>query len=144
MNLFSLLTMNRSWLPCLLVTFWLAVVLPQTSALRMIESKSLNSCQQNSGFTASLFNVVFTPENRSASINVVGVSTIQGNVTADVEVIAYGYTAVRQTLDPCKLKLEGLCPMNMGQINLQTNFQNISSDVISRIPGRWPNWLSFR
>lgn len=136
MNLFSLLMMHRSWLSYLLATFWFATVLPLASAERLIESKSLNSCQRNSSFTASLFNVVFTPENRSATIDVVGVSTIQGNITAMVEVIAYGYTAVRQTVDPCKLDLEGLCPMSTGQIDLHTNFQNITDEVISKIPGR--------
>src|SRR5271163_4138417 len=92
---------------------------PFASAIRLIESKSLNPCQDNSNFTASLFNVVFTPANRSLAFDVVGVSSIQGNVTALLQVIAYGFTALNQTLDPCTDGLGGLCPMSTGQINIQ-------------------------
>ncbi|KAI9805662.1 MAG: hypothetical protein M1833_005154 [Piccolia ochrophora] len=105
------------------------------SAERMIKSNSLNACQANSNFTASLFNVVFTPANRSVNVDVVGVSSISGNIIAELELIAYGYTALRQKVDPCKLNLNGLCPMSTGQINLQTNFQDIGADTINKVPG---------
>ena len=110
--------------------------LPFTSAIRLIEAKSLNSCQDNSGFTASLFNVVFTPDNGTLVFNVIGVSSIAGFITAEVEIIAYGYEIKKQRFDPCNLKsqLGGLCPMASGQINIATNTQ-ISSDVIKGIPG---------
>lgn len=107
---------------------------PLASALRVIESKSLVSCQENSNFTASLFNVVFTPDNNTLSFDIVGVSSINGNVTAELEVIAYGYTAVKETLDPCEMDLAGLCPMSTGQINIESNIQ-VSDSVINNIPG---------
>ena len=100
----------------------------------MIESNSLNPCQDNSLFTATLFNVVFTPDNNSLAFDIVGVSSISGYVTAEIQVIAYGYTAVQQTLDPCTSNLEGMCPMNTGQINIQSNI-NIPNSVIKDIPG---------
>ena len=128
------LRMRFSWPSGLLVTA-LLTLLPAASAARLVESTSLNPCQANSSFTASLFNIAFTPDNRTVRVDVVGVSSISGNVTAEIELIAYGYTAVKQTVDPCKLKLDGLCPMNTGQINIQTNFQNISDAIISKIPG---------
>lgn len=117
----------------LIITF-LATFLPFSSAIRLIESKSLNPCQDNSNFTASLFNVVFTPDNNTLAFDVVGVSSIQGNVTAELMVIAYGFTALKQTLDPCTMNLDGLCPMSTGQINIQSNI-NIPDDVIAKIPG---------
>jgi hypothetical protein len=96
-----------------------------TSALRLIESKSLNPCQDNSSFTASLFNVLFTPDNGSVSFNVIGVSSIAGFVKAEIEVEAYGYQIQRQVFDPClqkgkggKNEFEGLCPMSSGVIDL--------------------------
>ncbi|SLM36289.1 TRP-like family [Lasallia pustulata] len=104
-----------------------------TSAINLIESKSLNPCQDNSSFTATLFNVIFTPDNNTIAFDVVGVSSISGNVTAELEFIAYGYVAVRQKLDPCTMNLQGLCPMNTGQINIQSNIA-IPEDVKSRIP----------
>lgn len=107
---------------------------PHASAVRLIESRSLNPCQDNSNFTATLFNVIFTPDNRTLAFDVVGVSSIEGNVTAELQVIAYGFTAITQTLDPCTMDLGGLCPMSTGQINIQSNII-VGQDVISQIPG---------
>ena len=107
---------------------------PFTSAVRLLESKSLNPCQDNSNFTASLFNVVFTPDNGSIAFDIVGVSSIQGNVSVIVEAIAYGYTAVNQTIDPCTAGLGGFCPMSTGQINIQSNLV-VDQSVVHKIPG---------
>ncbi|ERF68857.1 hypothetical protein EPUS_04509 [Endocarpon pusillum Z07020] len=107
---------------------------PYASAIRLIESRSLNPCQDNSNFTATLFNVVFTPDNRTLAFDVVGLSSIEGYVTAELQVIAYGFTAVSQTLDPCTMDLGGLCPMSTGQINIESNII-IGEDVINQIPG---------
>ena len=117
---------------------WLCVavigfLLPFASSERLIESKSLNPCQDNSLFTATLFNVIFTPDNNSLAFDIVGVSSISGHVTAEIDVIAYGFNAVHQTLDPCTQNLEGMCPMNTGQINIQSNL-NIPDSVIKDIP----------
>lgn len=117
----------------LILTF-ISSILPIVSALRLIESRSLNPCQDNSSFTATLFSVVFTPDNNTLAFDVVGVSSIQGNVTAELQVIAYGFTALKQKLDPCAMHLRGLCPMNTGQINIQSNI-DIPNDVINKIPG---------
>jgi len=107
---------------------------PIALAERLIESKSLNPCQDNSSFTATLFNVIFTPANNSLAFDIVGVSSISGYVVADIEAIAYGFTALNQTLDPCTQNLEGMCPMNTGQINIQSNI-HIPDDVIKKLPG---------
>lgn len=105
------------------------------TAGRLIESNSLNACQDNSGFTATLFDVVFTPDNGTLTYNINGVSTISGNIIADLQVIAYGYTAFNQTIDPCgNPELSSLCPMNPGQIVINSNSQ-FSSDIVSKIPG---------
>ena len=118
------------------VLVFLLSLLPLASSERLIQSKSLNPCQQNSKFSASLFNFIFTPENRTVHIDVVGVSSITGNITAEVEVIAYGYRVLRQTFDPCNLDLPGLCPMSTGQFTMSTNFLDIGEDVIKRVPGK--------
>lgn len=119
---------------CLTYLIFLSIS-PLASAIRLIESKSLNPCQDNSNLTATLFNVVFTPDNKSLALDIVGVSSINGKVTAQLEVIAYGYTAMKQTLDPCNMNLEGLCPMNTGQLNIKFNVP-VPDEVINQIPGK--------
>lgn len=109
-------------------------LLSGAQAIKLIESKSLNTCQDNSSFTASLFNVVFTPANRTITFDIVGVSSIQGNVSFGLEVSAYGYTFIKETLDPCNMNLNGMCPMSTGQIDIQSNLQ-LSQTVVDAIPG---------
>ncbi|KAK2806805.1 hypothetical protein FQN50_005667 [Emmonsiellopsis sp. PD_5] len=110
---------------------------PVVSAVRMIYSNSLNPCQQNSNFTASLFKVLFTPGNNTLDFKIDGVSSINGFITADVELFAYGFSALKETINPCKLKgfdLKGLCPMRTGPIDSKFNIQKLSPDVINKIP----------
>lgn len=124
-------------LPSLSKTLLLAAaaVLPFTSAERIIESKSLNPCQANSSFSATLFNVAFTPGNRSLGFNIQGVSSISGNVNADLELLVYGYSAMKNSLNPCDNEdLKGMCPMNAGNLNIKSNI-DISPEVLSNIPG---------
>ena len=113
----------------------LLAIFHNASAIRMIESTSLNPCQDNSSFTASLFDVVFTPDNGTLTFNVIGVSSIAGFVTAEIEVVAYGYTALKQSFDPCNMKstLGGLCPMSSGQINIPGNAQ-VGPSVVNKVP----------
>ena len=63
-----------------------ATALPFAAAAgeRLIESKSLNPCMSNSSFSATLFNVVFTPNNRSLAFDIEGISNIAGKVEADL------------------------------------------------------------
>ncbi|KAL8725852.1 MAG: hypothetical protein Q9166_007098 [cf. Caloplaca sp. 2 TL-2023] len=122
-----------SWPLCLILT--LLVTLPQlSSAERLVESQSLNPCQENSSFTATKFNVVFTPDNGSLAFDVEGISSISGYVNAEVDVIAYGYEALKQAFNPCDLGLLGMCPMNTGPIDNKFNIP-ISKDVVNEIPG---------
>ena len=95
----------------LLLLCSLAAVSRLAAAEQMLTSSSLNTCQDNSGFTASLFDVVYTPGNATASVDIVAVSSIQGNVVFDISITAYGYQIISQTVNPCDIGLAGLCPM---------------------------------
>ncbi|KAK1828301.1 flavin carrier protein 2 [Podospora conica] len=100
----------------------------------ILQSKSLNTCQENSSFTASLFNVVFTPNNNTANVDIVAVSSVQGSVIFDVMISAYGYQIIRTTVNPCDAGLAGLCPMTAGKIPLNFNLP-VGADAIRQIPG---------
>lgn len=111
---------------------------PFASAVKRIESKSLNPCQRNTKFSASLFDVVFTPDNNTLTFDIDGVSDIDGNVTAMIEVFAYGFKAFEENIDACDLgeDVQGLCPMQRGQITIHSNVE-LSDDVIGEVPGMW-------
>ncbi|KAH6845071.1 hypothetical protein B0I37DRAFT_416632 [Chaetomium sp. MPI-CAGE-AT-0009] len=96
-------------------------------------SNSLNACQENSGFTASLFKVVFTPNNHTANVDIVAVSSVQGSVIFDVSISAYGYEIIKKQVDPCDAGLAGLCPMTAGKIPLNFNL-NVGAEALAQIP----------
>lgn len=104
------------------------------SAEDIIQSNSLSSCMVGSNFTATLFNVVYTPKNSSISVNINGVSSLSGNVSAQLEVIAYGFTIVNETLNPCEMNLAGFCPLQTGNIDITTNI-DVPSSVSKDVPG---------
>lgn len=111
----------------------LAALLSPAASERMLKSSSLNTCQQNSQFSASLFNVVYTPSNGSANINVVATSSIQGNVKFDISAYAYGYNFLNKVFDPCTMKISGLCPMMAGQLTFDLEF-NLGEAAGTDIP----------
>ncbi|CAN6654788.1 flavin carrier protein 1 [Trichomonascus vanleenenianus] len=88
----------------------------------------------NSLFSSSQFDVVFTPANRSVSYDVSANVEISGYVTADIEVVAYGFTILTETIDPCKIGLKQLCPFNPGQIDIKSHSE-LSASIVDRIPG---------
>ena len=124
---------SPSCLLAFLITFF--TFLPSTAwGARVIESKSLDSCDSNSDFTVTFFDVVFSPDNKTLHFDVVGVSSIEGNVTAEIQLLVYGYEVPSGRLDPCEMGLGGMCPMPVGQINIESNL-DLPDDLINQIPG---------
>lgn len=111
------------------------LLMSMVSAVRVFESSSLDTCQGNSSFSASLFQIAFFPGNRSVNLNVNGDAFISGNVTFKVEAAAYGYTFLRETLDPCTLGISAFCPLSQDQIAFDATYLNISTSIVGRIPG---------
>ncbi|KAL2105221.1 hypothetical protein VUR80DRAFT_8745 [Thermomyces stellatus] len=89
---------------------------PLVSAEPILQSSSLNTCSDDSGFSASLFKAVLTPNNGSASIDMVATITVDGMVVFDISIFVYGYEFNRQTINPCDIGLKGLCPMQRGRL----------------------------
>ncbi|KAL2132195.1 hypothetical protein VTI74DRAFT_4110 [Chaetomium olivicolor] len=116
-----------------LLSSFATLALP-TTAEYVLRTSSLAACQENSGFTASLFDVVFTPGNLTANINMVATSSIEGYVIFDISILAYGFEVIHTIVDPCKSNLPGLCPMVSGKMNNPFNLP-VTEDAVKRIPG---------
>lgn len=104
------------------------------SAERKLLSQSLAQCQQNSSFSANLFDVLFTPDDGKLRFNVTGVSTVEGNITIEAFVYAYGYLAYQKSINPCDSDLLGLCPMQEAPIDLRSNF-DVPKEALKEVPG---------
>jgi hypothetical protein len=111
---------------------------------------------KGSSFSASLFHVTFTPNNRSIAYSVKGFSEISAYVILDVKVWIYGYElqleALKKPIDPCEnvedengkpgKKFAGLCPMNAADMEMNSNYNmgppdpaKPDDDVMKNIPG---------
>lgn len=123
----------RSINPLFLLSSLVAVALPAT-AERFFRSTSLVACQENSGFTASKFDVVFTPNNLTATVRMISTSSIEGHVIFDISIFAYGYPIIETQVNPCDINLAGLCPMVSGKMSEPFNLP-VTKDAVSQIPG---------
>lgn len=121
----------------LVLTLFFLLLSPLVSAEKLIRSNALTTCMPNSNFTASLFDLVFTPSNGSVAIEVEGVSSISGNITAQLDVYAYGFKIISTELDPCfaDFDLAGMCPMNTGPFHLPPSAVTIPGDGLDAVPG---------
>jgi len=113
-----------------IISFFTSLV----SASRIFESSSLATCQTDSNITASLFDVAFFPDNQTLSVNLEGEALVTGNVTFKVQAAAYGYTFLEDSIDPCSEGITSFCPVSQLQIGLDVTYNNISTNVIGRIP----------
>ncbi|KAE8406140.1 hypothetical protein BDV37DRAFT_292375 [Aspergillus pseudonomiae] len=100
-----------------------------------IESRALNLCSNSLEFTATYFNVRFTPRNRTIALSFNGRSSISGKVVAELIITVYGYTAMTKVLNPCDMDLEGLCPVRAGELPVMNTNIKVPDSVISQIPG---------
>ncbi|KAI1409074.1 duf907 domain-containing protein [Hypoxylon sp. FL1857] len=104
------------------------------AAERILQSTSLNICQENSGFTASLFNVVYNPSQGLAHVNISALSTIEAKVVFDIDVSAYGYSIIKRTIDPCQINLAGFCPKMLSGKLSDPFVLNVGTDAAANIP----------
>lgn len=57
-------------------------------------------------------------------------------MTLGVDVRAYGVSLYKTNFNPCEQSaLQGMCPMTNGQLNMDSNFKDISQSSINQVPG---------
>jgi hypothetical protein len=112
----------------------LGVFVAGVSGARVLKASSLVTCMENSAISATNFDVSFTPDNRTVTYDVTANVEISGNATALITVYAYGIQVIQETLNPCKLNIDQLCPMTPGQIDIQSH-STLTSSIVNDIPG---------
>ncbi|KAJ5811778.1 hypothetical protein N7474_008079 [Penicillium riverlandense] len=125
--------MRLTWL---LIFFFVSVLAPRASAVDYIESDALSVCMESSNFTATYFNVMFYPGNRSLELNFEGFSAVSDFILAEVTLTAYGYKAIQQTIDLCSFLSQhvDLCPMRAGVIKPPVIHIPVPESTIQGIP----------
>ncbi|KAI5968263.1 FLC2 [Candida margitis] len=111
------------------------------SAVHYIKSSSLLTCMDNSQFTASYFDIVFYPGNRTIYFDINAISSIDAKVGANINVIVYGLNVLQKNISLCDIDYtssgsgsDPLCPLTSGHLNLDSHYQ-LGSSITSQIPG---------
>lgn len=128
--------MRASWWKSLLAIS-IASLLPGSNAVRFLRSQSLDPCSDNPKITASLFDVIYFPDNATVQYDINAYTMITGKVNVQFQVIAYGYQAATIDIDPCDGSLTtNFCPIEAtGPIELMSSNQ-LPDDIVPEIPGR--------
>ncbi|CAK7211434.1 Putative flavin carrier protein 3 [Sporothrix curviconia] len=118
-----------------LVAILATALWPVALAEHLLRSTSLNACQDNSQFTASLLNMYYTPDNGSAYVHLIAVSSIEGYAIFDITIAVYGFEFLHRTVDPCQIGLPGLCPMVAAKTDSPPFNLPVNTGAESQIPG---------
>lgn len=109
-------------------------MVPAAIAKRILVATSLVTCMENSQLTASSFNVTFNPDDRSLHYSLTMATQIDGNITAEVEVYAYGFRIITQNVDLCEVGWKQFCPLNPGNVQVDS-IQYVPQHYANQIPG---------
>src|SRR3569833_3370860 len=102
----------------------IALLIAPAASQDALYSTSLISCQENSLYSASLFNVVFTPNNDSIAVTPNAMSYVSSYVKFDITAYAVGYPFIHMIDEHSKtnLGLAGMCRMSSGRFNTMFRF----------------------
>lgn len=82
-------------------------------------------------------NFRFTPNNNTIYLRINGISTINGNIIARLDLNAYGYDALQKDVNPCDEGAEfpAFCPMTATKIDLPPNNIKLPNGAANVVPG---------
>jgi hypothetical protein len=89
---------------------------------------------ENSLLSASYFEVVFNPDDRSLHYTLDFTSEVSDYIIADIDVYAYGFKIISKRIDMCSLTWKQFCPLYPGQVEVES-VEYISEEYVSQIPG---------
>lgn len=77
-----------------------------------ISTNGFSTCMNNASIQVTKMDVTYNRKTNKVDFNVAGESTEQQNVTASIEVSAYGKVVYSKSFDPCDSDnyVEKLCP----------------------------------
>ncbi|KAJ5659320.1 TRP-domain-containing protein [Penicillium longicatenatum] len=120
-------------LPLRVSSLWVLFLAELVSATEYITTAALQECQANSAISVSYFAAQL---DRTGELNLafVGDVSISGKITADIQLLVYGYMAVNETINLCSLGVDSLCPVSSGSLDIPQASVNISS-ILNDVPG---------
>ncbi|KAH8815330.1 hypothetical protein F5884DRAFT_173895 [Xylogone sp. PMI_703] len=102
---------------------------------QILQTTGFSSCLAGSTITVQNVNVEYNNDQKTVSFNVAGTSTQVQNVTAQLNVTAYGSQVYQRSFNPCEddTFVSQLCPVPAGTFSASGN-QTIPAEFASMIP----------
>jgi hypothetical protein len=92
--------------------FALGTFPPSAVGTQILQTSGFSTCLDNSNLTVKTVDIEYNNDNKTVSFNVAGSSTVTMNVTALLNVTAYGNVVYSNSFNPCDAAtfVSQLCP----------------------------------
>lgn len=111
---------------------WFGLLAPAFAG-RSLMATSLVTCMDNSQISPSYFNVTYNADDLSLRYDLDLTTEISGNVTAHVQIYAYGFVVVNRTFDMCNLGWKQFCPLYPGSLQI-SSIEYFSEGMLKDVP----------
>jgi hypothetical protein len=104
-------------------------------ASQILSTSGFSTCGNNSAITVQNLDLSYNADTLVVTFNVAGTSTKSMNVTAQLDVTAYGISVYQRSFNPCDSStyVQQLCPVPEGHFSA-TGVQTIPASYASQIP----------
>ncbi|KAH8602508.1 hypothetical protein B0O99DRAFT_531463 [Bisporella sp. PMI_857] len=122
-------------LPSLTTAFSFLLLSNVVTASQILKTNGFSSCLDGASITVQKADIEYNNDNKTVIFNVAGTSTKSINVTAQLNVTAYGKSVYQNSFNPCDSTtfVQQLCPVPVGQFSA-TGEQAIPSEYADLIP----------
>lgn len=103
---------------------------------QILKTSGFSDCGSDSSIKVDKINISYNNENKTVSFDVAGTSTKERNVSAVIDVTAYGNTVYSNSFNPCDKAtfIDRLCPVPVGNFAARGS-QQIPSQFANMVPG---------
>ncbi|PQE27125.1 transient receptor potential ion channel protein [Rutstroemia sp. NJR-2017a WRK4] len=115
--------------------FLLGTLPARVLADQILRTTSFSSCLDQSNIVVQKMDISYDNDAKTVTFNVAGTSNLSQNVTAQLNVTAYGLSVYQNSFNPCdeSTKVAALCPLPIGTF-AASGTQAIPSEYASMIP----------
>ncbi|KAG0651012.1 ion channel FLC3 [Hyphodiscus hymeniophilus] len=102
---------------------------------QILKTSGFSTCLSNANITVQNLDIEYNNDDKTVTFNVAGTSTSVQNVTAQLNVTAYGISVYQNSFNPCDSStyVQQLCPVPAGSFSANGN-QSIPPSYASQIP----------
>ncbi|EFX05588.1 duf907 domain containing protein [Grosmannia clavigera kw1407] len=126
----------------LAVTVALSAWIQNAAAANILRTTGFTTCGTNANVTVQEIEIEYNSDSQTVTFNVAGTSTKEQNVTAKIDITAYGAQVYSRSLNPCATGtyVQQLCPAPVGQFSasgsqvIPAAYASVVPSIAFRVP----------